>query len=110
VQVFGRSVLNNYNFATCSHLLAPAELRHPVLFLQDFSESQLISFDETPQANAGTPVAEAERDKQAEGSNRVRLLGWSCKALWGRRFTSERGGSFGGTELPNQSKSIRQGC
>ena len=62
--------------------------------------------------SAGTTVAKARDDKKARRVvNRVRLFGWSCKALWGRRLTSEKWRLFRGNGVADISqRAKRQGC
>ena len=61
----------------------------------------------------GTVVAKPITDKQGEKEKQfiwVRLGDNGCKGLWGRCLaTKNDGGSFGGTELPTESKSKRAG-
>ena len=55
---------------------------------------------------AGTIVADASNDKKQKGKQaiRVRLGDNGCKALWGRRFTSERWRLFRGNRVARTVK------
>jgi hypothetical protein len=56
------------------------------------------------------PLLSLHATNRQKGSNRVRLFGWSCKALWGRRFNTERWRLFRGNGVANQPRSKRRGC
>ena len=64
-------------------------------------------------AAGGTLIAKPSIDKNRRVKKQfvwVRLRDNGCEALWGRCLTNRSdGGSFGGTELPTESKSKRAG-
>ena len=93
-------------------LLRPKHRHGLLVFLRiSIEKSHRGNFDRSS-ANAGTTVAKATDDKKARRVvNRVRLLGWSCKALWGRRLTSEKWRLFRGNGVADSSqRAKRRGC